>query len=59
MDGKRSTNWSFYFKSNGYLCFDLSDRNDMEELKRLKNSESQIVYIVTPCGERFACLKRN
>jgi len=37
MDGKRSpNNWSFYFKSNGYLCFDLSDRNDIEELDRLK-----------------------
>lgn len=59
MDGKRSHNWSFYFKSNGYLCFDMSDRSDMEELKRLKNSESKIVYIVTPCGERFACLKRD
>ena len=45
--------------SDGYLCFDLSDRSDIEELKRLKNSESIIEYIVTPVGERFACLKRN
>lgn len=60
MDGKRSpNNWNFYFKSDGYLCFDLSDRSDIEELKRLKNSESIIEYIVTPVGERFACLKRN
>ena len=36
MDGKRSPNWSFYFKSNRYLCFDMSDRNDIEELDRLK-----------------------
>ena len=60
MDGKRNpNNWNFYFKSDGYLCFDMSDRNDIEELDCLKNSESQVVYIVTPVGERFACLKRN
>lgn len=59
MDGKRNHDWNFYFKSDGYLCFDMSDRNDMKELDCLKNSESQIVYIVTPIGERFACLKRN
>ena len=60
MDGKRNpNNWNFYFKSDGYLCFDMSDRNDIEELDCLKNSESQVVYIVTPCGEKFACLKRN
>ena len=60
MDGKRNpNNWNFYFKSDGYLCFDMSDRNDIEELDRLKNSESVIEYIVTPIGERFACLKRN
>ena len=60
MDGKRNpNNWNFYFKSDGYLCFDMSDRNDIEELDCLKNSESVIEYIVTPIGERFACLKRN
>lgn len=59
MDGKRSPNWSFYFKSNEYLCFDLSDRNDIEELNSLKNTDSEVIYIVTPCGERFACLRRS
>ena len=59
MDGKRSPNWAFYFKSNEFLCFDLSDRNDIEEVKRLKNSESQVVYIVTPVGEKFCCIKRD
>lgn len=59
MDGKRSPNWSYYFKSNDYLCFDLLDRNDREELEHLKNANSEVVYIVTPCGERFACLRRS
>ena len=59
MDGKRNHDWNYYIKSDDYLCFDLSDRNDIEELDRLKNSDSIIEYIVTPVGERFACLKRN
>lgn len=59
MDGKRNPNWNYYFKSNDYLCFDLSDKNDREELERLKNPDSKIIYIVTPCGERFACLRRQ
>lgn len=59
MDGKRNPNWNYYIKSNDYLCFDLSDRNDREELERLKNANSEVVYIVTPCGERFACLRRQ
>ena len=59
MAGKRNHDWSFYFKSNDYLCFDMSDRNDVEELDHLKNSDSVIEYVVTPVGERFACLKRN
>ena len=59
MAGKRNHDWSFYFKFNDYLCFDMSDRNDVEELDHLKNSDSVIEYVVTPVGERFACLKRN
>ena len=59
MDGKRNHDWNYYIKSDQFLVFDMSDRNDIEELDRLKNSKSQIVYIVTPIGERFACLKRN
>lgn len=59
MDGKRNPNWNYYFKSDEFLCFDMSDRYDREELERLKNSDSIIEYIVTPVGERFACLKRN
>ena len=59
MDGKRNHDWNYYIKSNDYLCFDLSDRNDREELDHLKNNDSIIEYIVTPVGERFACLKRN
>ena len=59
MDVKRNSNWSYYFKSDDYLCFDLSDKNDREELNSLKNADSEVVYIVTPCGERFACLMRQ
>lgn len=59
MDGKRNPNWNYYFKSDQFLCFDLSDKNDRGELDCLKNSDSIIEYIVTPVGERFACLKRN
>lgn len=59
MDGKRNPNWNYYFKSSDYLCFDLSDRNDRDELNSLKNPDSEVVYIVTPCGERFACLRRS
>jgi hypothetical protein len=59
MDGKRNHDWNYYLKSNDYLCFDLSDRNDRKELEHLKNPDSKIIYIVTPCGERFACLRRS
>lgn len=58
MDGKRNHDWNYYFKSDEYLCFDMSDRNDREELNSLKNADSEVIYIVTPCGERFACLRR-